>query len=172
MIKRGKKGSPVLVSSWKGHKRQRRWTVQKYVENFSKQSILRGSGMMQNKLDGVGPVDNRPSTNKLHHFKTKKIDMRQVTCDMWHVTRDTWHMTHDMRHVTWDMLWGVNIFSKFQLPSSSGLWFMIFWRLGGKGSLTHSLNEWINYGGDCRTAPATPGLLKSAWNAELLKSMM
>ena len=21
-----------------------------------------------NKLDGVGPVDNRPSTDKLHHF--------------------------------------------------------------------------------------------------------
>ena len=33
-----------------------------------------------NKLDGVGPVDNRPSTNKLHHFvrkkkKRKKSDM-------------------------------------------------------------------------------------------------
>ena len=26
------------------------------------------------KLDGVGPVDNRPSTDKLHHFfKKKKI---------------------------------------------------------------------------------------------------
>ena len=24
--------------------------------------------MMQIKLDGVGPVDNRPSTDKLHHF--------------------------------------------------------------------------------------------------------
>ena len=31
--------------------------------------------------------------------------------DTWHVTRDTWHMTCDM-------LWGVNILSKFQLPSS------------------------------------------------------
>ena len=28
------------------------------------------------KLDGVGPVDNRPSTNKLHHFVRKK-----KTCD-------------------------------------------------------------------------------------------
>ena len=27
---------------------------------------------MQNKLDGVGPVDNRPSTDKLHHFVWKK----------------------------------------------------------------------------------------------------
>ena len=24
------------------------------------------------KLDGVGPVDNRPSTDKLHHFNQKK----------------------------------------------------------------------------------------------------
>ena len=30
------------------------------------------------KLDGVGPVDNRPSTNKLHHFvqKRKKKEKR------------------------------------------------------------------------------------------------
>ena len=28
------------------------------------------------RLVGVGPVDNRPSTDKLHHFvKTKKCDM-------------------------------------------------------------------------------------------------
>ena len=26
----------------------------------------------QFKLDGVGPVDNRPSTDKLHHFVKKK----------------------------------------------------------------------------------------------------
>ena len=25
-----------------------------------------------NKLDGVGPIDNRPSTDKLHHFVQKK----------------------------------------------------------------------------------------------------
>ena len=74
---------------------------------------------------------------------------------MWHVKRDTWHVTRDMRHVTYDMLWGVNILSKFQLPSSSGLWYMIFWRLGGKGWLT----ELINHKADCRTAPAIPGLL-------------
>ena len=24
------------------------------------------------KLDGVGPVDNRPSTDKIHHFVKKK----------------------------------------------------------------------------------------------------
>ena len=40
------------------------------------------------KLDGVGPVDNRPSTDKLHQFVQKKIIMWHVTCDMWHVTHD------------------------------------------------------------------------------------
>ena len=30
------------------------------------------------KLDGVGPVDKRPSTNKLHHFVRKK----EKKCDM------------------------------------------------------------------------------------------
>ena len=25
------------------------------------------------KLDGVGPVDNRPASDKLHHFVQKKI---------------------------------------------------------------------------------------------------
>ena len=49
------------------------------------------------KLDGVGPVDNRPSPNKLHHFVKKK---KNVTCDLWHVTYDIWHMTRDMLLVT------------------------------------------------------------------------
>ena len=40
------------------------------------------------KLDGVGPVDNRPSTDQLHHFviffcriKNKKIKKIKNTCD-------------------------------------------------------------------------------------------
>ena len=101
------------------------------------------------KLDGVGPVDNRPSTDKLHQFVKNEEEKKRVwqiknnkkKNDMWHVTRDTWHKTHDMRHVTYDMLWGVNLLSKLQLPSSSGLWFMIFWRLGGKGWLNELINE-------------------------------
>ena len=36
--------------------------------------------------------------------------MWQVTGGMWHITRDTWH-------VTCDTFGGVNILSKFQLPS-------------------------------------------------------
>ena len=44
------------------------------------------------KLEGIGPVDNRPSNDKLHHFVQKN-----VTCDTFG---------------------GVNILSKFKLPSS------------------------------------------------------
>ena len=36
------------------------------------------------KLDGVNPVDNRPSTDKLHHFgrKKKKKEKKKITRDM------------------------------------------------------------------------------------------
>ena len=119
------------------------------------------------KLDGVGPVDNRPSTDKLHHFVRKRkkklwhvtCDTWHVTRDMWHVTRDTWHVTHDMWHVTPDTFGGVNILSKFQLPSSYRLWFMILWRSGGKGSLSELINQSMSNEAVYRTAPATPGLL-------------
>ena len=78
---------------------------------------------------------------------------------MWHVTRDMWHVTRDMWRDTWhmtcDMFGGVNILSKFQLSSSYGLWFMILWISGGKGSVTES----VKYEAVYRTAPATPGLL-------------
>ena len=30
--------------------------------------------LYMNKLDGEGPVDNRPSTDKLHHIVKKKSD--------------------------------------------------------------------------------------------------
>ena len=47
------------------------------------------------KLDGVGPVDNRPFTNKLHQYVREKKE--EKNCDMWYVTRDvtcdTWHVT-------------------------------------------------------------------------------
>ena len=39
------------------------------------------------KLDGVGSVYNRPSSNKLYHFVQKKKN--KIKCDTWHVTRDT-----------------------------------------------------------------------------------
>ena len=46
---------------------------------------------------------------------------------MWRVTGDTW--------------WGLNILSKFQLHSSIGLGFMMYWRLGGKRWPTHLMND-------------------------------
>ena len=54
----------------------------------------------KSKPDGVGPVDNRPSTDKLHLFVPKK--KWHMTCDTWHVhvTCDMWHVTRDMWHVT------------------------------------------------------------------------
>ena len=73
-----------------------------------------------NKLDGVGPVDSRPSTNKLHHLihkKNKKYTWH-VTCDTWHLTCDTWHVTHDIQGV-------INILSQFQVPSSYNLGIMM-----------------------------------------------
>ena len=62
-----------------------------------------------------------------------------MTCDIWNVTGAV-----------------VNIVSIFQVPSSNGLGVMVFWRFGGKGSLT----DWINDGGVWRTAPAILGLVK------------
>ena len=59
-------------------------------------------------------------------------------------------MTHD----TW---FGVNIILQFQLSSSNGLGVMMFRRFGGKGSLIQSVSDEAV----CRTAPATPGLLKT-----------
>ena len=53
----------------------------------------------------------------------------------------------------------VNIVSKFQVPSSNGLEVMMVWIYFHKVLLTLIINEWINDGGVCRTAPATPGLL-------------
>ena len=48
------------------------------------------------KLNGVGPVDNRPSIDKLHHIVKKQ---QHVRSDMWNVTCDMWHVIHDMWHV-------------------------------------------------------------------------
>ena len=50
--------------------------------------------MYQFKLDGVGPVYNRPSTDKLQPFvrEKKTRDIWHVTLDMWHVTPDTWQV--------------------------------------------------------------------------------
>jgi hypothetical protein len=96
------------------------------------------------KLDGVGPVDNRPSTDKLHHFvrekTTKKQQQKHVTCDMWHV-------------------WGGWTFS--QNFSSLVLTVCDLWYYEDLEESDYGLNQWINDEAVYRTAPATPGLLIS-----------
>ena len=84
-----------------------------------------------------------------------------VTRDIWQVKPDTWQMTHDTLHVTHDRWGEVNLLSTLQLPSSYGLEVKVFWRFGGKSWLTYLINQLITYGGVCRKAPATPGLLKN-----------
>ena len=63
------------------------------------------------------------------------------------------HVTLQLTHGTWLV---VNIVSKCQVPSSNGLGFMLLWIFGRKGLVNLS----ISYKGVCRTARATPGLLK------------
>ena len=43
--------------------------------------LFRSRVEFNKKLDGVGPVVNRPSTAKLYHFVRKKTQ-KNMTCDM------------------------------------------------------------------------------------------
>ena len=99
------------------------------------------------KLEVVGPVDNRPSTNKLHHFFPKKI---HVTHDMCHVTHNMWQVTRDMWHV---------VAGEHSIKISARFWFVIYdilkiwWK-----KMTCWLNWQISDKVVSRTAPATPSL--------------
>ena len=105
----------------------------KYYGSWSKQCYFR-------KLDGVCPVDNRHSINLYHHF-VKKKKMWHVICDMWHVTGGgRWTFSKN--------------FSSLALTAWEGL-FVEYLEEKADG-----LSAWINDEGVCRTAPATPGLLK------------
>ena len=84
--------------------------------------------------------------------------MWQVTRDRWHVTRDTWHMTHS---VGWTFSQN---FNSLALP----VWdWECLEDILSKGSLNQSINQLINDRGDCRTAPATPGLLNISHKTDL-----
>ena len=49
-----------------------------------------GVGEFQREIDGVDPVDNRPSANYLHHFVQKrKKEKLLVTPAVVYLTRDT-----------------------------------------------------------------------------------
>ena len=65
------------------------------------------------KPDGVGLVDNRPSTNKPNPFDQQK---RKTTPDT----------GPDTGHLTCDMWWEVSILLKFQLPTFYSLGVMMF----------------------------------------------
>ena len=43
----------------------------RWLGDWQSFKLIRLMSLMTNKLDGVGPVDNRPSTNKLHHWVEK-----------------------------------------------------------------------------------------------------
>ena len=97
------------------------------------------------KLDRVGPVDNRPSPDKLNHKK----DTGNMTCDTGHVTNGE----------------GLTFSQNCSSPAQT-VW---QWQcLEDSERKDHLPNELMSNGGDCRTAPATPGLLKRELNTHLM----
>ena len=96
------------------------------------------------------PVDDRPSTDKLHHFVQKK-KKKKMARDTWHMTCDTWHMTH---------LGGWTFSQNFSSLALTvcDLWY--YEDILGKGWVT----QLMNHKAVCRTAPATPGLSNTTWD--------
>ena len=81
-----------------------------------------------------------------------------VTCDTLQVTRDTWRITCGTWHMTHSGGWTVpQNFSSWALPVWDWQRLEDIWT---KGSLNQSVNQSMKDRGDCRTAPAPPGLLK------------
>ena len=66
-----------------------------------------------------------------------------------------------MTYSIWQVAGGVNILSKFQLPSSYGFGQTASWRFWTKGSPNKRMIELMNQKAVCRTAPATPGMLNT-----------
>ena len=103
---------------WKGWKGMYRWFPNKVHIIY--------------KLDGVGPVDNRPSTG------------------------DTWHVTRDISQLTSGGRWSFSQMSAPWLYRLGNESLLKIWRK----RITHWLNVWINDKGVYRTAPATPSQFK------------
>ena len=81
-----------------------------------------------------------------------------MTCDMWHVTHDTWHVTCDT--------FGGGGEDSLKISAPQLLPFVIYdimkiWR--------KRMSDWINHEAVYRTAPATPGLLKTSILIEIAK---
>ena len=94
--------------------------------------------MILDKLDGVGPIKNRPSIDELNHFLWKNAQKTHVTHGMWHVTRDMWHVTGDM----WHVVWGEH---SIKMSAPYLLWFVIYDILKIlRKRMNELMNEWMN----------------------------
>ena len=110
----------------------------------------RGLPRLVYKLDGLGPIDNRRSTNLPRHW--------YFLCDTWYVTCDMWHVIHDTKkirlirqnlqqkktflhvailHSLWDKFSDLSILFPQGFQKSNKLW---HWTLGsgGKKTFKHS----------------------------------
>ena len=103
------------------------------------------------KLDGEAPLITDPPPTISTTFSKKKIKKWHVTADTWHMTCDMWHVTCDMRHMVGD---------EHSLKISAPQLLRIEHVLNILNErIIYQMNEWMRDGGDCRTAPATPGLV-------------
>ena len=93
---------------------------------------------------------------------SKKRKEKEKKCDTWHVTRDMWHVTSDTWHMTCFGGWtSSQNFSSLALTVCD-LWY--YEDLEEKADwVTEIINLLINDKAVYRTAPATPGLLKTTW---------
>ena len=79
-----------------------------------------------------------------------------VTCDRWHIRGDIWHVTHD----AWHMTCGEHCVRRWTLwQNFRSLTLMVLDLWCFEDLEEKDLNQWLGDRGDCRTAPATPGLL-------------
>jgi hypothetical protein len=107
------------------------------------------------KLDWVGPVDNRPSTNKHHYFVQKKKKKKKKK---WHLTRDILPVDRDKLQMT--RFWGWTFSQNFSSLALTVCYLWYYEDLEEKDEwMNEWMNEWINDKAVHRTAPATPGLL-------------
>ena len=85
---------PLYIGAYSSSLSDNTWLHKNKGEKWKQEWEKKKNNMFNKKLVGVGPVDNRPSNNMLHHSVKKKVtfDMWQVTCDTWHVTHDTWQV--------------------------------------------------------------------------------
>ena len=89
--------------------------------------------MVVQKLDGVSPIDSRPSI----------VKREKITYDMWYVTREILHHTRDMWHIIPDKWEKANLLSKSQPPISDGWGVKGFWGYFHTGWLDWSVKYWM-----------------------------